>query len=90
MTKTSMTSKIPAAAPVAAVPDARRDLPAALPAWPGLPSVPWELTTQALTLQSALWMGIATLQAQWLAESIATLGRLPGWAVWHNGLEQLA
>lgn len=65
-------------------------VPASGPWMPALPSVPWELLTQALTLQSALWLAGATLQAQWLSESVETLGRLPGWMLWHNGMEQLA
>ena len=64
--------------------------PAAMPGGPWGPSVPWELATQALTLQSTLWMAAATLQARWLSESAEALARMPGWALWHNGTEQLA
>ena len=61
--------------------------------WPGmgaLPAVPWELTIQALTLQSTWWAAWATLQARWLGEGAAALGQMPSWAIWHNGTEQLA
>jgi hypothetical protein len=71
-------------------PGAPYEWPAAMPAWPWLPSVPWELATQALTLQSTLWMAAATLQARWLSESAEALARMPNWAIWHNGTEQLA
>jgi hypothetical protein len=57
---------------------------------PWVPSVPWELATQALTLQSTLWMAAAALQARWLSDSAEALAQLPPWMVWHNGTEQLA
>lgn len=71
-------------------PGALFEWPAALSSMPWAPGVPWELATQALTLQSTLWLAAATLQARWLSDGADALVRMPGWMVWHNGTEQLA